>query len=92
MVAASNQKHLNTFPTVGILGLALHNAAQLLPDIASLKITIILIRIPFLKPDRSKWLWMEKAINMSGQQIGFKRLHKPSGNMVKFTLGLLIWP
>ena len=41
MVAASNQKHLNTIPTVGIVVIALYIAAQLLSDIASLKITII---------------------------------------------------
>ena len=41
MAAASNQKHLNTIPTVGIVVIALYIAAQLLSDIASLKITII---------------------------------------------------
>jgi len=48
MVAASNQKHLNTIPTVGIVVIALYIAAQLLSDIARLKITIILIRISLL--------------------------------------------
>jgi len=41
MTIASNQKHLNTIPTVGIVVIALYIAAQLLSDIASLKITLI---------------------------------------------------
>ncbi|MGB5745871.1 MAG: queuosine precursor transporter [Desulfobacterales bacterium] len=41
MVAASNQKQLSTIPTVGIIVIALYIAAQLLSDIASLKITLI---------------------------------------------------
>ena len=41
MAAASNQKHLSTIPTVGIVVISLYIAAQLLSDIASLKITLI---------------------------------------------------
>ena len=41
MVAAPNQKQLSTIPTVGIIVIALYIAAQLLSDIASLKITLI---------------------------------------------------
>ncbi|MGD9300555.1 MAG: queuosine precursor transporter [Desulfobacterales bacterium] len=41
MVAASNQKTLSTIPTVGIVVISLYVAAQLLSDIASLKITLI---------------------------------------------------
>jgi len=41
MVAASNQKHLPTMPTVGIVVISLYIAAQLLSDIASLKITLV---------------------------------------------------
>ena len=41
MVAASNQKQLSTIPTVGIIVISLYIAAQLLSDIASLKITLI---------------------------------------------------
>jgi len=41
MIAASNQKHLSTIPTVGIVVISLYVAAQLLSDIASLKITLI---------------------------------------------------
>ena len=41
MVAASNQKQLSTIPTVGIIVISLYIAAQLLSDIASLKITLV---------------------------------------------------
>jgi uncharacterized integral membrane protein (TIGR00697 family) len=41
MAAASNQKHLNGIPTDGIVVISLYVAAQLLSDIASLKITLI---------------------------------------------------
>jgi len=41
MVAAPNQKQLSTIPTVGIVVISLYIAAQLLSDIASLKITLI---------------------------------------------------
>jgi len=41
MAAASNQKHLSSIPTVGIVVISLYIAAQLLSDIASLKITLI---------------------------------------------------
>jgi uncharacterized integral membrane protein (TIGR00697 family) len=41
MAAASNQKQLSSIPTVGIVVIALYIAAQLLSDIASLKITLI---------------------------------------------------
>jgi hypothetical protein len=41
MAAASNQKQLSTIPTVGIVVISLYIAAQLLSDIASLKITLI---------------------------------------------------
>lgn len=41
MAAASNQKKLSTIPTVGIVVISLYVAAQLLSDIASLKITLI---------------------------------------------------
>ncbi len=41
MVAASNQKQSSTIPTVGIIVISLYIAAQLLSDIASLKITLI---------------------------------------------------
>ena len=41
MAAASNQKHLSTIPTAGIVVISLYIAAQLLSDIASLKITLI---------------------------------------------------
>ena len=41
MAAASNQKQLLTIPTVGIVVISLYIAAQLLSDIASLKITLI---------------------------------------------------
>jgi len=41
MVAASNQKQLPTMPTVGIVVISLYIAAQLLSDIASLKITLV---------------------------------------------------
>jgi uncharacterized integral membrane protein (TIGR00697 family) len=41
MLAASNQKHLSSIPTVGIVVISLYIAAQLLSDIASLKITLV---------------------------------------------------
>jgi len=41
MVAASNHKQSSTIPTVGIIVISLYIAAQLLSDIASLKITLI---------------------------------------------------
>ncbi len=41
MVATPNQKQLSTIPTVGIVVISLYIAAQLLSDIASLKITLI---------------------------------------------------
>jgi uncharacterized integral membrane protein (TIGR00697 family) len=41
MAAASNQKQLSTIPTVGIVVISLYIAAQLLSDIASLKITLV---------------------------------------------------
>ena len=41
MAAASNQKKLSSIPTVGIVVISLYIAAQLLSDIASLKITLI---------------------------------------------------
>ncbi len=41
MVAASDQKQLPTMPTVGIVVISLYIAAQLLSDIASLKITLV---------------------------------------------------
>jgi uncharacterized integral membrane protein (TIGR00697 family) len=41
MVAASSQKQLSTMPTVGIVVISLYIAAQLLSDIASLKITLV---------------------------------------------------
>jgi uncharacterized integral membrane protein (TIGR00697 family) len=41
MAAASNQKQLSSIPTVGIVVISLYIAAQLLSDIASLKITLI---------------------------------------------------
>ena len=41
MAAAYNQKQMTTIPTVGIVVIALYIAAQLLSDIASLKITLI---------------------------------------------------
>ena len=41
MAAASNQKQLSSIPTVGIIVISLYVAAQLLSDIASLKITLI---------------------------------------------------
>ena len=41
MAAASNQKQLSTIPTVGIVVISLYIAAQLLSDIASLKITLL---------------------------------------------------
>jgi len=41
MVAVSNQKQLPTMPTVGIVVISLYIAAQLLSDIASLKITLV---------------------------------------------------
>ena len=41
MVAAPQQKQLPTIPTVGIVIISLYIAAQLLSDIASLKITMI---------------------------------------------------
>ncbi len=41
MAAASNQKQLSSIPTVGIVVISLYVAAQLLSDIASLKITLI---------------------------------------------------
>ncbi len=41
MAAVSNQKHLTAMPTDGMVVIALYIAAQLLSDIASLKITLI---------------------------------------------------
>ena len=41
MAAASNQKHLNIIPTDGLVVISLYIAAQLLSDIASLKISLI---------------------------------------------------
>jgi len=41
MVATPNQKQLSTIPTVGIVVISIYIAAQLLSDIASLKITSI---------------------------------------------------
>jgi uncharacterized integral membrane protein (TIGR00697 family) len=41
MVATPNQKQLSTIPTVGIVVISIYIAAQLLSDIASLKITLI---------------------------------------------------
>jgi uncharacterized integral membrane protein (TIGR00697 family) len=41
MVAAPHQKQLPTMPTVGIVVISLYIAAQLLSDIASLKITLV---------------------------------------------------
>jgi uncharacterized integral membrane protein (TIGR00697 family) len=41
MAAANNQKQMASIPTVGIVVIALYIAAQLLSDIASLKITLI---------------------------------------------------
>lgn len=41
MAAANNQKQMATIPTVGIVVISLYIAAQLLSDIASLKITLI---------------------------------------------------
>ena len=41
MAAAYNQKQMTTIPTVGIVVISLYIAAQLLSDIASLKITLI---------------------------------------------------
>ena len=41
MVAVPQQKQLPTIPTVGIVIISLYIAAQLLSDIASLKITMI---------------------------------------------------
>ena len=41
MVATSDQKQFSTIPTVGIVVISLYIAAQLLSDIASLKITLI---------------------------------------------------
>ena len=41
MVATPHQKQLSTIPTVGIVVISLYIAAQLLADIASLKITLI---------------------------------------------------
>ena len=41
MVATSDQKQIPTVPTVGIIVISLYIAAQLLSDIASLKITLI---------------------------------------------------
>jgi uncharacterized integral membrane protein (TIGR00697 family) len=41
MVAATHQKQLPTMPTVGIVVISLYIAAQLLSDIASLKITLV---------------------------------------------------
>ena len=41
MVAASDQKHLTQIPTAGIIVISIYVAAQLLSDIASLKITLI---------------------------------------------------
>jgi uncharacterized integral membrane protein (TIGR00697 family) len=41
MTIASPQKHVSTIPSVGIVVISLYIAAQLLSDIASLKITLI---------------------------------------------------
>jgi uncharacterized integral membrane protein (TIGR00697 family) len=41
MAAVSSQKHLNAIPTDGIVVISLYIAAQLLSDIASLKISLI---------------------------------------------------
>ena len=41
MAAASNQNHLNLIPTDGIVVISVYIAAQLLSDIASLKISLI---------------------------------------------------
>jgi uncharacterized integral membrane protein (TIGR00697 family) len=41
MIAAPHQKQLPTMPTVGIVVISLYIAAQLLSDIASLKITLV---------------------------------------------------
>jgi len=41
MTIASTQKHVSTIPSVGIVVISLYIAAQLLSDIASLKITLI---------------------------------------------------
>ena len=41
MVTTSNQKHLNLIPTDGIVVISLYIAAQLLSDIASLKISLL---------------------------------------------------
>ena len=41
MAATSNQKHLTVIPTDGIVVISLYIAAQLLSDIASLKITLL---------------------------------------------------
>lgn len=41
MVAASNQKHLTVIPIDGIVIISIYIAAQLLSDVASLKITLI---------------------------------------------------
>jgi uncharacterized integral membrane protein (TIGR00697 family) len=41
MVAASDQKHFPPIPTAGIVVISIYIAAQLLSDIASLKITLI---------------------------------------------------
>jgi uncharacterized integral membrane protein (TIGR00697 family) len=41
MAAAYNQKQLSSIPTVGIVVISLYIAAQLLSDIASLKITLV---------------------------------------------------
>jgi len=41
MVAASDQKYLAPIPTAGIVVISIYVAAQLLSDIASLKITLI---------------------------------------------------
>ncbi|CAB1058920.1 Putative preQ0 transporter YhhQ [Olavius sp. associated proteobacterium Delta 1] len=41
MAVASNQKHLNVIPTDGLVVISLYIAAQLLSDIASLKISLI---------------------------------------------------
>ena len=41
MVVASDQEHLTPIPTAGIVVISVYVAAQLLSDIASLKITLI---------------------------------------------------
>jgi len=41
MAATSNQKQLTVIPTDGIVVISLYIAAQLLSDIASLKITLL---------------------------------------------------